>query len=304
MGLFGYGEKDYVKNSTIFKDQLTNILYDVGRMKDAATDELVGNKLNDILFRLTEQTKFPDNGDKDVLKQVDERTASLLEKMRKDLQSGDAAKLIQHATMLSTTISSLRKYGAEMPEARMLDAQDKLAEVQGKMNQLLNKRVSVKLRMKEIERQSDRIEDDDDPRLDALEREYEDCEEMLMSLASQEDVCRQSYSEIRDILNSYGEEATIDEMPEALNPRELQQHFSKLQKKQEAYYAKRNQNRETINEYKSQRNEFRGTTSGESSLRAKRRLKSEDGVGQAIDGAKVESQSGESGMRRRFGSRE
>ena len=304
MGLFGYGEKDYTKNSTIFKDQLTNILYDVGCMKDASTDEIVGNKINQILITLAGQTKFPADGDKDVLKQVDERTASLLEKMRKDLQSGDAAKLIQHATMLSTTIGSLRKYGAEMPDARMIEAQDKLAEVQGKMNQLVNQRVSVKERMKEIERQSDRIEDDDDPRLDALEREYEDCEEKLMSLASQEDVCRQSYSEIRDVLNSYGEEATIDEMPELLNPRELQQHFNKLQKKQEAYYEKRNQNREVINEYKEQRNQARGTTSGESSLMAKRRLRREDGVSQAIDGAKVESQSGESGTRRRFGSRE
>ena len=33
MGLFGYGERDYVKNSTIFKDQLTNILYEVGRFE-------------------------------------------------------------------------------------------------------------------------------------------------------------------------------------------------------------------------------------------------------------------------------
>lgn len=304
MGLFGYGERDYVKNSTIFKDQLTNILYEVGRMKDAATDELVGAKINDILFSIAKQSNFPADGNKDVLKQVDERTADLLTKMRKDLQNGDAAKLIQHATMLSTTVNSLRKYGAEMPDARMLDAQDKLAEVQGIMNQLLNERVSVKERMKEIERQSDKILDDDDPRLDALEREYEDCEERLASLASREDVCRQNYAEIRDVMNSYGEEATIDEMPEVLNPKELQQHFSKLQRKQEAYYEKKSINRGVINEYKEQRNQARGTTTGESSLRAKRRLNAEAGVGSAIDGAKVESQSSETGTRRRFGSRE
>lgn len=289
MGLFGYSEKDYMKNTAVFKGKINNIILDVGSRRDLATDAMVGNALSAILLTLGYQERFPKQGDKKVLKQVDDRVDGIISQMYAALQKDDIASLNTHVGRLKTTVELYRKYGAEMPDARELDAQDKLCEVQAMMNSILTKRIEVKKQMDEIEKKSDKILDDADPRLEMLGREYEDCQEKIASLKASEDICRANYQEIRDVINSYAEEAVIDDMPELLSPVELNKHFSKLAMKQEKYYAKRVQNKETIEQYKQQRDEKRGTVStGESSLMAKRRLKQQEEMEKTISDSTVE----------------
>lgn len=289
MGLFGYSEKDYMKNTAVFKGKLNDIIQDVGSRRDLATDAMVGNTLSAILLTLGYQERFPKQGDKKVLKQIDDRVGVIISQMYGALQKDDISALNTHVGRLKTTVELYRKYGAEMPEARELDAQDKLCEVQAMMNSILTKRIEIKRQMAEIEKKSDKIENDDDPRLEQLGRDYEDCQEKMASLKASEDICRANYQEIRDVINSYAEESVIDDMPELLSPVELNKHFSKLAMKQEKYYAKRAQNKETIEQYKQLRDEKRGTVStGESSLMAKRRLKKQEEMDNAISNSTVE----------------
>lgn len=289
MGLFGYSEKDYMKNTAVFKGRINDIIQDVGSKRDLATDAMVGNTLSAILLTLGYQERFPKQGDKKVLKQIDDRVEGIISQLYASLQKDDIASLNTHVGRLKTTVELYRKYGAEMPEARELDAQDKLCEVQAMMNSILTKRIEIKKQMDEIEKKSDKILDDADPRLEMLGRQYEDCQEKIASLKASEDICRANYQEIRDVINSYAEEAVIDDMPELLSPVELNKHFSKLSMKQEKYYAKRIQNKETIDQYKQLRDEKRGTVStGESSLMAKRRLKQQEEMEKSINDSTVE----------------
>lgn len=122
-----YKEKDYVKNTEIFKGKITDAMYEIN-------DSVTQRALNVVLMALKGKigvqncTKGPSKEDLKKLEEIDDRIATLIDKLWEDVQTGKKGKMRAHAQAIETTVSISRKFGRQMESPEAIRAQDTMAE--------------------------------------------------------------------------------------------------------------------------------------------------------------------------------
>lgn len=133
MGLFGYNQKDYAKNTELFKSRI----YDL--MERSANQFGVGQVLNNAMLQL-ERLPYPQKGKGKDIENIDARINGILNIMMDDIQHKRFAYFSEHASMLISAVVDSRQYGKELYTPEELDAQEKMAQCKGEIFDALDKK--------------------------------------------------------------------------------------------------------------------------------------------------------------------
>ena len=139
MGLFGYGEKDFAKNTDRFKSEINDIM----EYSDPATRRV----LNNICFVL-DKGKF--KGGKKNYENIDGVIDGVLKKMTSDAHDRKTGSLFERAKQLSGLVERNRLHGEISYTRESLEQNDKMATLLGVMVDLLNKQEEMTERQSEI----------------------------------------------------------------------------------------------------------------------------------------------------------
>ena len=150
MGLFGYNEKTYAKNSEAIKTRVQDL------MERAAYAKIpgAGIALNTALLYMTD---YPVGADKKQLEGIDTRIFKLLETLMNDLQQKKNGGFSAHANMLMTAIASSRFYGKEAFAPEQLHAQETMANCNAEIEEKLFQKERIVKEMAEIVEKGKRI---------------------------------------------------------------------------------------------------------------------------------------------------
>ena len=136
MGLFGYNQKDYAKNTAAFKTQIVSLMeklsgeFGVGKILDAARSSL-------------DFYRYPNKANGKELEAVDKRIQSLIDSLFRDVQQKNPAMASEHAKMLLSAVEDSRQYGKEAFNAEDLKAAEQLAVYRGRIFNDLNKKGEI-----------------------------------------------------------------------------------------------------------------------------------------------------------------
>ena len=155
MGLFGYNEKDYNRNTEIFKVQLQGV-YD-NLLKRGVDNFEVGNAIVAIINTL-DWFEFPKGQDGKKQKSVDEYIASLITKISVSAQQRNTAKLVLQAKMLSEMILDGRSLGSLPRSPEDLKAHEILNDCLGELNQIGEEKEKLKQRKTDILKECKRLD--------------------------------------------------------------------------------------------------------------------------------------------------
>ena len=132
MGLFGYNQKDYAKNTELFKSRI----YDL--MERSANQFGVGQVLNNAMLQL-ERLPYPQKGKGKDIENIDARINGILNIMMDDIQHKRFAYFSEHASMLISAVVDSRQYGKELYTPEELDALDKKGQLAAEKQKLVEK---------------------------------------------------------------------------------------------------------------------------------------------------------------------
>ena len=136
MGLFGYNQKEYAKNTAAFKTQIVSLMeklsgeFGVGKILDAARSSL-------------DFYRYPNKANGKELEAVDKRIQSLIDSLFRDVQQKNPAMASEHAKMLLSAVEDSRQYGKEAFNAEDLKAAEQLAVYRGRIFNDLNKKGEI-----------------------------------------------------------------------------------------------------------------------------------------------------------------
>ena len=133
MGLFGYNEKDYNKQSEDFKSRLQNIMENT---YDRGVDNFGVGKVIGGLMIMIDKIKYNKAG-KDH-KVVDQIISDLLTKMEEDAMNKRFSSLISRADNLRKELDQSRRYGKNAFTADERQAEDTMAKARGGIYDALN----------------------------------------------------------------------------------------------------------------------------------------------------------------------
>lgn len=133
MGLFGYSEKDYNKQSGDYKARLQNIM---DNTYDRGVDNFGVGKVISGLMVMIDRIKYNKSG-KDY-KAVDQAISNLLTKMEEDAMNKRFSSLISRADNLRKELDQSRRYGKNAFTDDERQAEDTMAKARGGIYDALN----------------------------------------------------------------------------------------------------------------------------------------------------------------------
>lgn len=157
MGLFGYNEKTYNKNSIIFKDQLQRIYenLDLRGVKDPETKVALASVITMLdfhAFRMIIDAKPKQ------LQAVDDYIPKLIAQMNVSAQQRNTAKLVLQINMLNDLINDGRACGSLPCSLEDLQAKEKLNDNLGELNQTGTQIALLEQRKEELLKERARLE--------------------------------------------------------------------------------------------------------------------------------------------------
>ena len=146
MGLFGYNEKDYAKNTEIFKNRLDSIVHNVHSMGINATG--VGKTITNIIMTL-ECIKAQKGKDAEA---VDVYINKIIDEMESDARHGNSASIVERARNLYDEINQSRRFGKSAFTTEERQAYNTRATAMGEIKNSL-------VRLGEIEKEKEKLLD-------------------------------------------------------------------------------------------------------------------------------------------------
>ena len=145
MGLFGYNEKDYAKNTGSFKSRLECIMNDVFEMGADASG--LGKTITMLMTKI-DAVKFSKGGKE--AESVDAYLDKLIGEMEQDAMKKNVPALVARAENLYNEINQSRRYGKSAFTDAERQAEDVRATSLGNINNSLN-------RLSQIEKEKERL---------------------------------------------------------------------------------------------------------------------------------------------------
>lgn len=149
MGLFGYNEKDYNKNTGILANRMTALADNVpwGDVK---------RLLNAVILQIGTYPYTKTDGK--AQKAIDDRIAALIQTMTDDFQQGKQSRCLEHGTMLLSAVVDSRRFGKERYDAQDLATKEKMAQCGGELKDALDKATAIEKKMAEVKRQAMKLQ--------------------------------------------------------------------------------------------------------------------------------------------------
>ena len=147
MGLFGYNEKDYAKNSAIFRDRLNNIVECMGSMRVNVSG--LGKTITNIQFTLEGLKKAHKGKEAEA---VDAYISKLIDEMEADARQGNSASIVERARNLYDEINQSRRWGKSAFSDEQRQAYNTRATAMGEIKNSL-------VRLGEIEKEKESLLD-------------------------------------------------------------------------------------------------------------------------------------------------
>lgn len=145
MGLFGYNEKDYAKNTSEIKSRLERIMNDVYDMGSDATG--LGKTISSLIMKI-DAVRYSKGGKE--AEAVDAYIGKLVGDMERDAMNKNVPALISRAENLYNEINQSRRYGKSAFTEAERQAEDVRATSIGNINNSLN-------RLAQIEKEKERL---------------------------------------------------------------------------------------------------------------------------------------------------
>lgn len=291
MGLFGYNQKDFAKNTDAFQskiDDLRQLILESGSRKYFGV-----GKVLDLASRLLGEIPFPKNANGKELQAVDERIFGLLSTLMDDIQNDSPVLVMAHAKMLNDALMKSRKFGKERLSAKELEAEKIVAETLAQMKDYMRAKGELTHRMKEIERESERL-DEDDPEFDELDQEYTDLEKEVKQIERSIEVCRRRHDVNIDIINMRKDGQVYDKLPPQLaSEADIDREIAKVNERASREDSYVDAVSGSLHDYNRDRDAAMGTGGSTSSLRAKRAMREQERLEQGIDDATVDNDGGD-----------
>lgn len=140
MNIFGYNEKEYKKNTELFKARITN-LYSNLTMRGIKTVQ-AGNMLTSLIGVL-DSFDYTKGSDGKVMRSIDQRIATIISRMEADAASKNVPKLILHAKILCDVISDSRSGGIEAKGDDYYENEEKMADCLGEIKNLNARKAEI-----------------------------------------------------------------------------------------------------------------------------------------------------------------
>lgn len=293
MGLFGYNQKDYAKNTANFQKKIEDLRM---LMLESGKEYFGVGKVLDNASRWLGTIDYPSGANGKELEAVDKRILGLLDTLSSDIQREKPELVMVHAKMLADAVMKSRKFGKERLSAEELKAEEIVAETLAGLKQEMKHKASVEARMKEIERESERLAEDD-PEFDELDQEYSDLEAELNQIKRTIEVYRKRHHVNIGIINMRKDGRVYEELPPTLaSERDLDREIAKVNElaaREDAYVENAGS---ALSDYNAGRDKAMSSgVSGESSLRAKRAAKEQERLASGIEDATVDDTDSQSG---------
>lgn len=141
---FGYGKKDYEKNTRLFIDQIN------GLMEENYESGMGTGALLDTAIRLLEKNKFPEGKNSKEQKAVDERISRIIASMSDDVQQSSQSAFASHAQMLISAIKESRKFGKERYNEKEIHAQEEMAKCRAHIHNALDEKEKLAARKEKL----------------------------------------------------------------------------------------------------------------------------------------------------------
>jgi hypothetical protein len=152
MGLFGYNAKDYNKNTAQIKERIEDLYKRATRIKGAS-----GSGIGVILSHLArecDQYDFPKRADSKSVEAIDNRIFEVLDRMERDVQMGNIARLSAHADILNEAITDSRQWGKERYDSRYLENTEAKAQAMGNIFNALEEKAKLLEKIAEIKEEA------------------------------------------------------------------------------------------------------------------------------------------------------
>lgn len=300
MGLFGYSEKDFNKNSAKISAQLTDLLPRVGGKMG------IGSLLNKAILAI-QGMEYPQDakGKKDgkQIEQIDERIFGLIDKLYRDLQQGKIGVMAGHASMIVDAITKSREFGEEKLSPVRLQYEEALTKLKGDIEDVIKQKADYQEELRRIEDESADLPEDS-VEFEALEIQYERVEDNIAAANERFSELRIEYDSYAKELRVYAEDEEFEDLPEEItSPKDFSMFIEKLSEKKAKRAGRREQKREVLEEYQAEkRANLAKEGRGQSGLRAKRQAEEEAKLQGNVGNSEYRSSGeGKSSLRERMG---
>ncbi len=186
MGLFGYNQTDYAKNSAKFNDKLKNIL-ECASMNKMGPD--ANSIINVIMANIDRDSSYPKEAKSKDVEAIDARINGLLDEMLKDVQKASLARLCSHATMALNAVTRARRFGSEYLTPQEIKAEQVMGECKALIRDALREKGAIVEKQEALMKKSERLPDGH-PDLEILAEDWEDLEHEKKSLEANIEVYR------------------------------------------------------------------------------------------------------------------
>ena len=153
MGLFGYGKRDFVRNSVFLEikiDEISKKALEEGVTLFPSADKL----------RAAVERVCPKEANFKKLDLIDERMFDLVKKLESDVQSKSSFALSAHAAILLSLLREARLGGVKAPEDFAVSYEDRFAECGAKIESLIAERDKTAEQLSELVARAELNKDD------------------------------------------------------------------------------------------------------------------------------------------------
>lgn len=291
MGLFGYGKKDFERNTRLFIDRLQKI-YDscadpdyMGRIQDPTALDVRTNCRTMVNKATRMFHAYPEDASGKEIQRVDERVSYLIGLMERDVREKNVTMLTMHAGILFETLDTARRFGKEDKTPEQLKAEEIVAESLAQTREYLGKIIEVSDKQKTLEEEAQNYSDED-PRFSVIDQEYTRLEEELKKYRAYLAEAQANYRENQSMLDLDEDEKEGDRLKAVKTPQEVDRQIMRLNQKRERRAAAREAVHSSISDYKKERDASL-PQEPVSTLRAKRAAEEASKLGEQIDGSSV-----------------
>lgn len=230
MGLFGYNEKDYNKNSEIFKSRLQNIM---DGLMDRDLNALGVGKCLTSLTMLIDRIKYCKGKD---MERVDQEISKLLDAMESDAMKKRVSSILMRAEVLRRELDESRRYGKNAFNDAERQAENTRAESLGHIHDALDQLDAIEKKQKKL---IDMAASASDSQQQKLELEYNALEQQKKSLNQQVKMWTSRYNTATEVIAARQTAGSIGEleMAQVGNLKEFEKEMAKASKKLEEQIA-------------------------------------------------------------------
>ena len=209
MGIFGYSEKSYAQNTSIFSQRLRKIVENVMAQGGSSFD--VGSAIQKMMS-LVENVPFPPNANKANLKGVDIQISKIISDMESDVLRGRYESIVVRAEYLRNEINLSRRNGENRLSDEVRKAEEARIESLGQIHDKVKRLDEVTKRMDAIIAKAAKASE---AQRELYELEYTGLEQEKIGIQQDMDIWRNKYNSAVKVIRGYNKQSTVKDLKTA-----------------------------------------------------------------------------------------